>query len=313
MLFAFPLNQKTILDISRTYGYYQGQLYTLNTIKEKYPKLANKVEMAKIKFDLSFGDSIKNLNTIMNQYEKWKSIKKDIVADMRKRLNLNNMSYQEADNFIHVVEKRAEGKIESPVLETLLMLKPDYESHPEKEFYDGFKKRYTCDDFKKSKGIDFLIDIPISWASKKANRPNIVRKFIAQNGYESTMAMILVLELPDGETFSENDVKSAINREYMEASMPPNAKLKDYGFIVLETLPGYWQRYSLSAQRLRETLTMEVLAYTLFYKDKLIQIQFQVVNSNNKDINQKFKKYEPLFDSIINSFVLTDLYKNKKF
>ena len=56
-------------------------------------------------------------------------------------------------------------------------------------------------------------------------------------------------------------------------------------------------------------MTIEMLAYTIFYKDKLIQFQFQVGDFNNKDLDKRFKKFEPLFDSIINSFVLTSLYK----
>ena len=56
-------------------------------------------------------------------------------------------------------------------------------------------------------------------------------------------------------------------------------------------------------------MTIEMLAYTIFYKDKLIQIQFQVGDFSNRDLDKRFKKFEPLFDSIINSFVLTSLYE----
>lgn len=161
----------------------------------------------------------------------------------------------------------------------------------------------------KSKGITFSIDIPMSWISKKANRPNIVRKFISQNGHSTEMAMVLVYDFPDGIYLTESEIKNSINKEYMNEAIPPNAILKDYGFIKLETLPGYWQRYSMTIQRLRQTLTIEMLAYTLFYKDKLIQIQFQVTDIDHSDLESRFKKYEPLFDAIANSFVLRDVYQ----
>lgn len=308
-LYSLSLNKQTIMDISRTYGYYQGQKYSLDTINKKYPKLSNQIVIAKSEFDLSFSKSIKNIDTVMGKYDGWKSIKKDIIKNIHTKLDLSNLTYNESIDFINMVKQRAKGNIETPVLETLLMLNPSYEENPEKEFYDGFKKKYISDNLKKSKGVEFSLDVPMSWISKEANRPNIVRKFISQNGHSIEMAMILVYNFPDGKYLSVNDIKSTVNKEDMKETLPPNAILKDYGFIKLETLPGYWQRYSMTIQRIRKTMTIEMLAYTIFYGDKLIQIQFQVGDFNNKNLEKRFKKFEPLFDSIINSFVLTSLYK----
>lgn len=308
-LYSLSLNNQTMRDIGRTYGYYQGQEYKLDTIKKKYPKLSNQVFIAKSKFDLSFSESIKNIDTLMAKYGGWKSLKKDIVNEIHKKLDLSNLTYNESIDFIAIVKQRAKGNIETPVLETLLMLNPSYEENPEKEFYDGFKKKYISDNLKKSKGVEFSLDIPMSWISKEANRPNIVRKFISQNGHSMEMAMIIVDDFPDGKYLSANDIKSTVNKKDMKEALPPNSILKNYGFIKLETLPGYWQRYSITMQRVRKTMTIEMLAYTIFYKDKLIQIQFQVGDFNNKNLDKRFKKFEPLFDSIINSFVLTSLYK----
>lgn len=308
-VFAISLNEQTIMDISRTYGYTIGQNYTLDKIKEKYPKLSNDVLIVKSEFDLSFSKSIKNIDTLMGKYDKWNNIKEDIKKNIHSKLDLSNLTYNESIEFINTVKNRAKGQIESPVLETLLMLNTEYEENPHKEYYDGFRKKYISDDLIKSKGITFSMDIPMSWISKKANRPNIVRKFISQNGHSTEMAMVLVYDFPDGIYLTESEIKNSINKEYMNEATPPNAILKDYGFIKLETLPGYWQRYSMTMQRLRQTLTIEMLAYTLFYKDKLIQIQFQVTDIDNSDLESRFKKYEPLFDAIANSFVLRDVYQ----
>lgn len=298
-----------MMDISRTYGYYIGQNYTLDKIKEKYPKLSNDIFIVKNEFDLSFSKSIKNIDTIIGKYEKWNNIKEDFKKSIHSKLDLSNLTYSESIEFINTVKNRSKGQIESPVLETLLMLNTEYEESPQKEYYDGFKKKYLSDDLVKSKGITFSIDIPMSWISKKANRPNIVRKFISQNGHGTEMAMVLVYDFPDGIYLTESEIKNSINKEYMNEATPPNAILKDYGFIQLETLPGYWQRCSMTMQRLRKKLTIEMLAYTIFYKDKLIQIQFSVSDIENDDLEHKFKKFEPLFDAIANSFVLRDVYK----
>lgn len=269
--------------------------------------MSNDVFLAKSEFDSSFLKSIKNIDIIIGKNDIWQSIKKDMIQSIHAKVDMSNLTYQKSVNFIKLVRQRARGKIDSPILETFLILNPEYSKYPEKEFYDKYKKRYSCDDFKKSKGVDFVIDIPMSWKSTKANRPNIVRKFISNNGYGTVMAMILILNFPDGKYLSTNDIKDMVNKQQMQKALPPNSRLKDFGFMKLETLPGYWQRYSMSVQRIKKTIRIEILAYTIFYGDKLIQIQFGDFNSD--DSNKKFKKYIPLFDSIINSFVLTSLYK----
>jgi hypothetical protein len=309
---AIELSEKLLLDIARTNSYIIGQTYALDTIKKKYPNLSNQVFIAKSEFDLSFSKSIKNIDTTMSKYDGWESIKKNMAEDVVKKLDYSNLTHNESVAFIETIKQRARGKIETPILETLLMFHPNYEKNPEKEFYDGFKKKYISDDLKKSKGVEFALHVPMSWISKEANRPNIVRKFISQNGHSTEMAMILVLDFPEGDDLTANYIKSFINQEYMQKNLPPDAILKDYGFFTLETLPGYWQRYTLTVERMKFKLTSETLSYTLFYKDKMIQIQFQVGDFDDKDLEQKFKKFEPLFDSIVNSFVLTDLYTSKR-
>ncbi|MDX4013242.1 hypothetical protein Q6A86_09620 [Aliarcobacter skirrowii] len=50
-VFAISLNEQTIMDISRTYGYTIGQNYTLDKIREKYPKLSNDILIVKSELD----------------------------------------------------------------------------------------------------------------------------------------------------------------------------------------------------------------------------------------------------------------------
>lgn len=307
--FAIPLNKQTTIDISRTYGYYIGQTYTLDRIKEKYPKLSNQIFVAKTEFNLSFSNSINNIDTIMNKYDGWKSIKKDMIKNVHTKLDTSNLTYNESIQFIETVKHRAKGNIESPVIETLLMLNPKYEEQPEREFYDGFKKKYISDNLQKSKGIEFSLEVPMSWISKEANRPNIVRKFISNNGHSIEMAMVLVYEFPDGKYLTESDIKSTVNKKDMNEAIPPDSILKDFGYMKLETLPGYWQRYSMKIQRVKKVMAIEMLAYTIFYKDKLIQIQFQIGDFEDTDLDKRFKKFEPLFDAIVNTFVLKNIYQ----
>ena len=56
---------------------------------------------------------------------------------------------------------------------------------------------------------------------------------------------------------------------------------------------------------------MEAIMYTIFYKNKMIQIQGQVMTSINGKPTESggLKKYEKLFDLMVNSFVITNMYE----
>ena len=69
--------------------------------------------------------------------------------------------------------------------------------------------------------------------------------------------------------------------------------------------------YKLESSRVRSTVGMEVLAYTIYYNNKLIQIQGQLITSFNGEstVHVEFEKYEKLFDLMANSFIILNLYE----
>jgi len=296
-----------LLEISRTYGYYQGQKQTLQKIKEKYPSLNYQVDRVQKEFDLVFNNPVRNIDKLFGDTKGWREVKEKLNREIQQQ-KLPNFSYEDGVNFIEEVKQRTKGKIESPVLETLLMLNPNYEKNPEQEFYDGFKKKFKSHKSSKAKGVDFSINIPMSWLSKEAHRPNIVQKFIAQNGHSPDMIMLLVKNIPNGEEVSKKEIKSIVNKRDMKLFLPSNAMLKEFGYIEIEGLSGYWQQYAISMQRVTQIISMETLVYTLFYQDKMIQIQCSVGDFENKSLDQKMKRFKPLFKAVANSFVLNELY-----
>lgn len=186
-----------------------------------------------------------------------------------------------------------------------------YEKHPEQEFYNGHIKKYVSDGSGKTQGLKFSFSYPSSWVSKEAHRPHIVRVFQSQfsNGMES--AMIMIHNLPTTQSLSKNQLESLAKQILSRHPLPPNAILKDSGFTYLETLPGYWERYTMIGKRLNFTLKIECLKYVFLYKNKMIIFQFVSSTPNGKGTEQRFRKFKPLFNSMLNSFVLYNIYMNK--
>lgn len=309
---AIVLTKEAIIDISKAYGYYLGQTYSLDEISKKYPTLSDQAKLSKLKFDLSFSSSIKNIDKIMGKSKVWTLIKIGMINKLYESVDLSNLTKEEAISFISLVEQRAKGKIESPIIETLLILNPNYTNNPSEELNDGYKKRYTSDGSGKAKDIAFSIGVPMSWRSKEASRPNIVRKFISQNGRGDEIIMVMIKDFQNAKQIFSSD----INKKYMKKTTPKGSILKDYGSLTIEAQSGYWQRYTMTMQRVRKTMTMEAIAYTIFYDNKIMQILCSVNDSTNtlteNELNKKFKKFEPIFDLVANSLVIPSVYTEKE-
>jgi hypothetical protein len=219
----------------------------------------------------------------------------------------------QAQQFIGEVRERAKGNIPSPTLETLLLFNPIYQKRPEQEFLDGYRYRYSSASEHKARGLDFTIELPKTWLAKEGNRPHVLQKFVSQNGRGPQLVILFVTELalPPGVAVTAADVKEILNPTDIADFLPAGATYIDSGAMTLETLPGFWARYRTTMSRVRNTFSSEWILYGAFYRDKMIQIQAQVLTEANgeKVEDGEFSKYETLFDLIANSFVLHTLYK----
>ena len=301
--------------MSRTYGYYIGQTYTLDNIKKKYPNLQNEIFLIKNDFDLKYLKSIKDIEQFFTKNmskKQWSDLQKMVKDGIKKQLN-TNISYEESLEAIQVVKARIKGDIESPVIETLLMFNPNYQKNPIEELNDKFIQTYNSKDNPKAKGVDFSVKVPKSWKSQEANRPNIVRKFTSNNGYiiEDTFIeniMILVYDLPiEVKKLTSQDVTDICN------DIPENSVLRECKTTTLENLPVVIQRLKLNIKRLENSMNIEIIQYNIYFKNKVIMIQGQVGAMNEKisekTLLERFEKFKPVFNYVANSLMINNLYK----
>ncbi len=302
-------------DIGQTYGFYLGQNYSLSEISKKYPSMSGLALIAEKEFAAAFKSSIEGMDALMSKHAKaeWERIKDQLTNRVADSLNIDQATESQARQFIELVRQRAKGNIESPVIETLLLFKSGYEKHPEHEFLDGYKQKYTSNGAGKAKGVAFSIEAPKTWAAKEGNRPNIVQKFVSENGRGLELLLVLIKEMPlqPGEMITDKDVAEILNPTDIKDFLPDSAEHIASGKLTLENLPGFWVHFKLNMSRVRNSVGMETIIYVIFYKDKMIQIQGQVTTSaNGKAIERGgLEKYEKLFDLMANSFVIASMYK----
>jgi hypothetical protein len=304
------INNSVIHEMSQAYGFKVGQDYFLEIIEKKYLELKPQIQVAKLKFDKSFGSSISTIDSILSSKgDEWLKIKTQLDDQVKSSVNLNNYNYDQIKDFVQLVEARSKGEIPVPVIGTLLTFNTTYLKNPTYEFIDGFKHRFSSKGNIKAKGVHFHLDVPQSWLAKEGDRPNIVQKFISQNGHGFAMALVLVLELP-GMNISEEDIKELSRSDESKEMLPKNSQLIKSGFIKIDGLPGIYQEYKIRQLQIDKELLMHIIGYSVYYKNKLIVIQCSVASSDDeKNVDAIFMKYKELFKSIAGSLVVHNQWK----
>lgn len=306
------LTNKVFDEMSQAYGFVMGQEYSLNLLKNKFPQLGKDILLVKTKFDMYFAPSIKMIDSILNkENSQWQKIKTNLNNQIRAVLNVDGIDYNDALSFIKSVEKRALGEMPVEIRGTLLTFNPIYISHPEQEYFDNYIFRYSSINNSKAKGLNFHIDFPMSWVAKEGNRPNVVQKFVSQNGHGFALAIILVNNLDGITNVSESDVKELLNPQYLKKLLPKNSRLISSGFISIDNLPGIFQEYKDYNQQLDDKIILHTISYDLFYKNKKISLQFSVGSSADREneIDKLFSTYDALFKLIARNFVLKTQWK----
>lgn len=304
------INDIVISEMSQAYGYNEGQNYTLEFIQKKYPELTPQVQIAKLRFEKSFKSALVNIDSILlSRGDEWRKIKDEQRDQIKKSVDLNNYSYDQMKNFISTVERRADGEISIPIIGTLLTFNPRYLKNPEFEFADGFKYTFESRGNEKAKNVDFQLDIPQSWLAKEANRPNIIQKFICQNGNGSSAIMVSVFSLANN--ISEEFIKELAQDKEIKDLLPPDSKFLDGGFIKIDNLPGVFQEFKVAQIQVNKEVIMRAISYNIYYLNKLISIQCSVAayKEKEKKTDSIFMKYRKLFDLVAGSLVVQDQWK----
>lgn len=151
---ARATNSPLHYDLSTALGFVFGQRLSLEFIKNKYPLLSSRSKIAYCKFNASFGSAEKNMKNALrhiagDRYNEVVSLIENSAAPTLSNLNSNQISFQDAVNYLDEIEARAEGNIPSPILETLLTYQ--FEDKPAEEYIRGFRTIYRTTGHPKAK------------------------------------------------------------------------------------------------------------------------------------------------------------------
>ncbi|MCD8352551.1 MAG: hypothetical protein LUC93_18260 [Planctomycetaceae bacterium] len=314
------------------FGYLLGQQYSLDLITKHYPQLARRAQLADLNFKKVFGEAEKNIDRLLRsvlgpEYD-------NATNELRTNLLLvaNDIELTEilAGEFIEEVELRAQGTILSPILETLLFYQ--FLDAPFREMSAGFTKTFSTKDHSKSRGLDIVIETPLSWKGKEGKRPNIIQTFQINKGRGMRYIAIQIRDMFDearkmGEILTEQEIAEISTYEGAKAmvgemlsskatiadlvSWLHNVRNISYKEITMDRWPGLLIECTGEGRRLDTEITFYNRQYIVVYKHYMIFLQCVVgktLGSTDESFQRDVKLLTPLFHLVANSLIIMDQY-----
>jgi len=318
-IFGQPLSAQEIRsalhdDLARTYGFCQGQKRSMVRIQNEFPTLANSAGRAQLAFDQVFRRACENIETELQQLigQKWSIYKGQIDQRIATSLGSSQLQESQAKSFIDEVGVRAKGQIPSPTLQILLSRRPDFQSNPARELISGFKIIFQSKGHPKAKGLDFRIEYPRSWFAKEGIRPHVLQLITSENGrgLENIAILVKELPLPPDYPITEKDKDELFSVQGMKEMLPAGASLISALPIILDRQKAGMIIFDSSQKRVDMNITTRSVHFVTLYKNKMIFIQGMVASkvSNHATVQERYRRFEPLFKLVANSFVLLSQY-----
>src|SRR5262249_51320663 len=147
----------------------------------------------------------------------------------------------------------------------------------------------------------------------EGERPNIVQKFVSENGHGLEIILIMVkdIPLPPGYKITKKDLDDLFTDRELKELVPTGAIISTAKPIILDGQKGGMVIFDLATQRLDITLKTRNLYFITVRGNKMISVQCTVSAPPGKEveIQERFSRFEPLFKWVGISFVIQEQYR----
>jgi len=181
------------------------------------------------------------------------------------------------------------------------------------EFAKGDFEYYSTKGHPKAKGTSFTLKHPKSWLAREGEHPNILQKFVSEQGRGLEIAMIVTkaIPLPAGIKLTQEDIAEILAPSELKTSLPSNATLIDAKATKIEGEPAGILEYAMTVERAGMTTVTRVVSFIFFQDTTMVQVQFHVASlaGGSSDLPGRAAAFRPLFDQMMNSIVFDDKWK----
>ena len=303
-------------QLSQAHGFVLAQQAALELVEKKFPSLAKDAKEAWFAFNATaLGESVKGLEVELARElgAKWPEYKAQVDTQTNDILRKQDMTLQQAKEFLAEVRSRAKGDMPETIRSALLSAHSRFSKNPALELTGGWKQTFRTKDHPKAKGVNFSISFPASWSKREGNRPNIIQVFRSGGGHGPIMCSLAVkpLPLPAGYTPSQQELKEFFQPDELKGMVPDGGKFVSAQEIVLEGAPAGMLVCDVTKQRLDLEIAMRMTQFVTFDKGSMILIQFMISKppGTTETLDQLQQQFLPTFKLVANTLVLNDRYK----
>jgi hypothetical protein len=224
-----------------------------------------------------------------------------------------NISKEQAVQFLEEVSQRAKGNLPDSIAATLLSANPRFSKNSELEMFEGWKQTFRTKAHPKAKGADISISFPRSWSSREGNRPNILQFYQSGAGHGDIMATILIksLPLPENYKLTEADLKEIFQPSALKEMIPTGGSFVEAKRMVLDGNPAGFLVFDKIQSRLDFTIEMRSTQFLFVHDNNLITLQFMCSKpkESKHSLEEIFKQQLPTYRAVANTVVFDAQYK----
>ncbi|MEZ0538943.1 caspase family protein [Fibrella arboris] len=310
------ISEDEFFQLADTYSYYLSQSYSIKTLSDKFPILRFDLIIAEAKWKNSFLVSVNRIIENMKKIvpnEAWEQFNIELEEGIKKQIDGLDISFDETLSVIGDLNLRAQGIMPQPYCAAFINNIPEIADNPIMEYIKNFKQSIGSSNWKKSKGLNFIIEYPRSWTIRDGKRPNVL--WLAKNYFKniiSTSTVQLISDIYDididsVESTQAEEVADAILEEEnvissFSAQSPENVNFKR---VVIDGCFGAVADFDGTFNQLDTTIKYYCRVYLAVYSNYITTVNFQVNIASMKMDRLYYNKY---FDLIMNSFVVKNRY-----
>jgi hypothetical protein len=209
-------------------------------------------------------------------------------------------SLERALEFLRLVDRRAKGNIEVPMVRGMLLWNcPEYQNKPEKELLDG----YVSNECATKDGVEVSAEWPMSWKLATARNPNILQKFQSHWGHGKLSGMVRIdtLPLPDGVVIGPDELYEEATQEMLQEEVP-QSKFLSFKKTHLNGRRVILTTTATEVEQLTARINMVSMMLYVYHRNICATITCMAAAAPSEDPSAVLKKHEKVFLAIISSF-----------
>jgi hypothetical protein len=182
-----------------------------------------------------------------------------------------------------------------------------------KEFTTGEVVRFSTDGHPKAKGANFSFRHPKSWVAKEGDRPNIIQKFVSDDGIGSAMLAITVrsFPVPAGTEPSNADLEKMFDPANQKELLPEGTRFIDAKKVHIDGRLASILETSEQQETVGIKVDMRSFEVMFFDRALLVIMRFSIASTPDRvvDLEQSMKEFKPLFTIIANGIMVESRYR----